>query len=81
LNVDTSAGGTVKVEVLDESGAPLPGFSESDADALNTNSVRAICTWNGNADVGGLAGRVVKLRFVMRDTKLYSLQFVPPSGG
>ena len=31
----------------------------------------------GDPDVGALAGRPVRLRFVMRDARLYSFQFLP----
>ncbi|MCP4643836.1 MAG: hypothetical protein GY851_25565 [bacterium] len=78
LNMDAGAGGTVEVCVLDEDGEPIPGFTVNDADALTGNSVGAVATWNGDPDVSALAGRTVKLRFLMRDAGLYSFQFYPP---
>ena len=77
LNVDTSAGGTVRVEMQDGSGKPIGGFTAEDSDEINGNYLRVVATWNGNEDVSALAGKPVKLRFVMRDTKLYSFQFLP----
>ncbi|MCH2130886.1 MAG: hypothetical protein MK179_17215 [Pirellulaceae bacterium] len=76
LNVDTSAGGICRVELLDLENEPLAGFSLSDADEINGNYIRVRASWRGNEDVGRLAGTPVKLRFVMRDTKLYSFQFL-----
>jgi hypothetical protein len=32
-------------------------------------------TWGGKADVGQLAGRPLRLRFVLRDADLYAFQF------
>jgi len=77
LNVDTSAGGTVKVEMLDASGKPIDGFTEADSDEINGNHIRVFVTWRGRPDVGALAGKPVRLRFVMRDTDLYAFRFVP----
>ena len=88
LNVATGAGGVVQVEVQDEAGRPIPGFALADADELNGNCIRGLARWRaetmgkmrrpaGDPDVGALAGRPVRLRFVMRDARLYAFQFVP----
>ena len=77
LNVDTSAGGIVNVEIQDSAGNPIEGFSENDADEINGNSVRMQVSWNGESDVSALTGQTVRLRFIMRDTKLYAFQFLP----
>ena len=75
LNVDTSAGGTVLVEIQTQAGNPIKGFTANDADQINANSVRKQVTWNRSAKVGSLAGKPIRLRFVMRDTKLYAFHF------
>ncbi len=76
LNLDTSAGGACRVEIQDADGKILPGFSADDADKINGNYIRVIVSWKGSSDVSSLAGRPVKLRFLMRDAKLYSFQFL-----
>lgn len=75
LNVDTSAGGVVRVEIQDLAGNPIDGFTAADADDINGNYIRRTVTWNESSDVSSLAGTPVRLRFVMRDTKLYAFQF------
>ncbi len=75
LNVDTSAGGTVLVEIQDETGKAIVGFTVKDADEMNGNYIRKVSTWNGSSDVSSLVGKPVRLRFVMRDTELYAFQF------
>ena len=75
LNVDTSAGGICQVELQDAQGNAIEGFSLGDADEINGNYIRVKASWQGSEDVSSLAGKTVKLRFVMRDTKLYSFQF------
>jgi len=77
LNVDTGAGGTAKVEIQEPSGRPISGFTESDADEINGNYIRVFASWNGSTDTSPIAGRPVRLRFLMRDAKLYSFQFSP----
>ena len=76
LNADTSAGGAIRVQIEDENGEPLAGYSAGQADELNGNSVSHFATWEGRPHVGELAGRVVRLRFLMNGCKLYSFQFV-----
>jgi len=75
LNLDTSAGGSTRVEIQDGLGQSLPGYSLKEADQLNGNSVRMRTSWGARVDLGALAGRVVKLRFLMQNCKLYAFQF------
>ena len=77
LNTDTSAGGIVQVEIQDESGRPLEGYKAADADEINGNYLKVAASWNGRSDVSSLAGQPVRLRFLMRDARLYSFQFTP----
>ncbi len=76
LNVDTSGGGALKVEIVGEDGNPIRGFAVSEADWINGNSVKMPVSWNGRQDVSSLAGQPLRLRFVMRDCNLYAFQFV-----
>jgi len=78
LNVNTGAGGTVRVEMQDASGKPIRGFTAADCDEINGNYIRVDVTWQGKPNLSALAGKPVRLRFVMRDTDLYSFQFVQP---
>ena len=75
-NAKTGGGGFIRTEILDSSGTPIPGFSLAESHRVNGNSVRHLASWKGSADVSSLAGQPVRLRLVMRDAKLYALQFV-----
>jgi hypothetical protein len=75
-NAKTGGGGFIRTEILDSTGAPVPGFTLADSHRVNGNSVRHLAAWRGSADVSPLAGQPVRLRLVMRDTKLFALQFV-----
>ena len=77
LNVETSGGGSIEVELLDDDGLPIPGYSRDEARVINGNSVRMPVSWRKSGDVSRLAGTPVRLRFHMRDCRLYAFQFKP----
>jgi len=76
LNVDTAGGGSVRVEILSDDGRPIPGLSGDASSWLVGNSVKLPVPWPA-VEVNALAGKPVRLRFVMRDAKLYAFQFKP----
>lgn len=75
LNFATSAAGAVRVEIKDADGAPLPGYTLADAPEIIGDDLARVASWKAGADLSKLAGRAVRLRFVMKDADLYSLQF------
>jgi hypothetical protein len=75
LNTDTSAGGHVRVEIQNASAQPLAGFSADECDPINGNFIQKVVSWHGNSPLQAWAGKPVRLRFVMRDAKLYSFKF------
>ena len=77
LNFSTSAAGGVKVELQDASGQPLPGFSLADCQEQIGNELDRVVNWKGRSDLGTLAGKPVRLRFVMKDADVFALRFAP----
>jgi hypothetical protein len=75
LNFDGSAGGWARVEILGAAGKPIPGFTEQQAGKITGNAVAKKVSWAGKDDLTSLKGMPVRLRFVMRDAKLYAFQF------
>jgi hypothetical protein len=75
LNVDPGAGGSIRVELLDASDQPIQGFSREEATALYENHVCLPVTWRAKRSVASLAGKPIKIRFLMRDCRLYAFQF------
>jgi len=65
----------VRVELLDERHAPIPGFSLAEADTLNRTGTDLPVSWQGRTDVSTLAGQPVRLKLHFRNAKLYSFQF------
>ena len=80
LNVDTSAVGQVRVEILDKDRKPVSGYLLDDCDEIYTaNEIDRVVKWNGESAVGELAGKPIRMRFVMRDADLYAFQFRKPA--
>ena len=75
LNVDVRNGGHAKVEVLDTNNQPLEGFRLRDCIAVETDAIQEVISWKLTADISRLAGKELRLRFVMKDADLYSFQF------
>ena len=75
LNYSTSAPGGIRVEVQDETGRPLPGFSLDDSVEIIGDQVERAIRWKGSPNLSSLAGKAVRLRFVLKDADVFALQF------
>lgn len=75
LNYRTRPGGSVRVEVRSEDGRPIQGFAAADARALQGDETAAPAAWSGGTDVATLAGRSIRLRFLIQDADLFSFRF------
>jgi hypothetical protein len=75
LNFSTSAAGGIRVEIQDVDGQPVPSFALDDCVEVIGNEIERDVAWKSGADIGQLAGRPIKLRFVMNDADLFALQF------
>ena len=64
----------VRVELLGVSHEPIEGFLLQESDPVGTTG-RHVMGWQGRNDVSRLAGQTVRLRFSMKNSKLYSFQF------
>lgn len=76
LNLATSAAGSVRVEILDADGKAFPGRTLADSQDFAGNRLEHDFRWKKGADLSDLAGRVIRLRFVLKDADIYSLRFV-----
>jgi hypothetical protein len=75
INFETSAAGSLQVEIQDADGKPIPGFKLEECPALFGNAVDYTVRWKNGDDVSALAGKPVRLRFVLKDADLYSFKF------
>jgi hypothetical protein len=75
LNFATSAAGSVQVELQDENGTPLPGFALSECEELFGDTLDRRVVWTSAPDLKNVAGKTVRIRFVLRDADLFAFQF------
>lgn len=76
VNYATSAVGSLRVELQDAAGQPIDGFDLGSATEHFGNSIQQVIGWRGGQDVGRLAGKPVRMRFVMKDADLFSFRFL-----
>lgn len=77
INFSTSAAGGLKVEIQDAVGRPIPGFALAECIEIWGDEIARIVAWKDGHDLSKLAGKPVRLRFVMQDADLYSIRFGP----
>jgi hypothetical protein len=75
LNFATSAAGGIRVEIQDGDGKPLPGYGAADCVEIVGNRLEWPLRWKSGHDLGALAGRPVRLRFVMKDADVFAIHF------
>jgi len=73
LNVATAVSGVCRVQIESADG-PVAGYTLADCDPIRGNYVHRIVTWQGNADVGKLAGQAMRLRIELTNGDLYAFQ-------
>lgn len=71
INADARRG-LMKVEVADPMGDAIDGYAVQEAPEIRDNGLRIEIGWRGNARLGALQGRTVRLRFYMYRARLYS---------
>jgi hypothetical protein len=81
LNYATSAAGSIRVEIQDARGHPIPGFALEESPLLWGDRIDAPVVWSRASSrtdrdpLKRLAGMPVRLRFVLKDADLFSLRF------
>ena len=75
LNFATSAAGSIQVEIQDGNGRVIEGFALGDCLEMFGDSLERAVRWKQGDDLRRLAGKPVRLRFVLKDADLYSIRF------
>ena len=82
LNFATSAAGSIRLEIQDAQGNPLPGFSLEESPLIWGDEIEHTVRWERthakatfDKPLARIVGKLVQLRFVMKDADLYSLRF------
>lgn len=72
LNAD-AAKGSISVEALDVDGQSIKGFGSDASVNLTTDNIRHTLAWKGHKDLHQLQGRPIRLRFHLKQARLFSL--------
>jgi hypothetical protein len=75
VNFSTSAAGSIRVGLHGEDGAALEGYSTADCPEIFGDQIERTVKWQGGADLSAVEGKVVRLRFLLKDADLYSFRF------
>jgi hypothetical protein len=75
LTINAVAGkGRVAVEVLDESGRPVPGYGREECLLQTFDSTQQNVSWIERPDLAPVRGKPVRLRFYLQQADLYGFQ-------
>ena len=80
VNVDTD-GGTLTVEILDEQGNVIPGFSRNEFTPIRGNHVKQAMTWRGAPNLATLINKPVRFRFYLDKGDLFAFWVSPDANG
>ena len=74
VNCKTGPKGRLRVEIQEASGKPIEGFSLADCEPFSGDELDQSILWKAG-DLKSLAGKPIRLRFVLEDGDLFSYQF------
>lgn len=75
INAAAKPDGSLRVELQDSQGKPLPGFSADDCVPITGDKVDHQVRWGGAADLAPVQGQVVRMRLLIRDADIYAFGF------
>ena len=75
INFSTSAAGSLRFEIQDVDGSPIPGFELSASNEIYGDEIEHVIAWERGSDLSRLASKLVRLRVALRDADLYSFRF------
>jgi hypothetical protein len=80
VNADADAG-ELRVEILDEHGTAMPAFSQAECIPVCADKTLQAVQWKDRKDLSALARRPVKLRFHLKNSRLYAFWVSPDASG
>ncbi len=64
--------GQVRVELEDEEGKPIAGFSVEECDPIEGSIADRKVTWAGKSDLSSVRGKVIRIKFILENASIYS---------
>ena len=72
VNAQVTPGGSIRVGVMRRDGEPVDGLRAEDCKPLTGDLIDARARWEGKSDMRAVSGSDVRLKFRLRNAKLYS---------
>jgi len=76
MNFSTSAIGSIKVEIQNTSGKPIPDYGLNDMEPIFGDALDKKVEWEKGGDLSELISKPVRLRFVLNDADIFAIQFI-----
>ncbi len=80
VNLDAPKG-ELRAEVLDEAGKPIAPFTKENCQVVTGDKTLATVVWRDAPDLSAVAGKPVRLRFHLKNGRLYSFWMSPDRSG
>ena len=78
LFINADVKGSLSVEILDEDGKPLEGFTRKDCVPMKkTDKTKQLVTWKKHRDMASLVGEAVRLKFYLDNADIYAFWISP----
>ncbi len=74
INYAAGASGSIWVEIQDASGKVIEGYKLDDCEEIIGDEIERTVRWENGSTVSKLAGKPIRLRFVMKVADLYSIK-------
>ena len=71
VNVDNPHG-KLYVEICNEDGQPVPGFTKNDCLPISTDSTKQIVTWKNARSLQSLSDKPMRFKFYLSNSKLFA---------
>lgn len=81
LFVNAKVEGSLNVEVLNEKGAVISGFSKDDCITISGDKTKTLVKWKNNDSLKSLADKKIKLKFYLENGEIFSFWISPTSDG
>lgn len=75
LNCRTREQGSVRVELQDADGRPVPGFSANEAQPIKGDHLATSAAWSAGGPLHRLAGKPIRLRLLLDNAEVFSVKF------
>ena len=76
LNFSAAAAGSVRVELQNLHGLPIPGFSLDDCVEIIGDDLERRVGWKDKTNLGDLSGRPLRIRFRIVEADVFSIRFI-----